>query len=298
MVSKAARRRHETWRRLRRAEAGGRHETLIAGLRAQDELLPRLGREATGVTVRPAAGSPVPCLWFEPDGADPDRLVQFHHGGGYAFGSPASHRVLAGHLAVAAGCPVVSVGYRLAPEHPFPAGRDDAVAVYSWLRRTYPAATIGFAGDSAGAGITLAALLRLRAEAAPLPATVVMSPWVDLQLTGDSLRDNATSDLLLDVADLRRLAAAYAGAADLASAELSPVNADLTGFPALLIQAGGDELLVDDARRLAARATAAGVPVHLEVFPKMQHAFQLSVGTMPEADEAIAEAGEFLRRAK
>src|SRR5436190_17594797 len=115
MVSEAAQRRHETWRRLRAGGAGLPHETSIVELRAQDELLPRLGREAPGVTVRPAVGSPVPCLWFEPDGSDPNRLVQFHHGGGYAFGSPASHRVLGGHLAVAAGCAVVSVAYRLAP---------------------------------------------------------------------------------------------------------------------------------------------------------------------------------------
>lgn len=294
MLSPEARRRHDTWRSLR--TAGQTSHRSVADLRGDDALLPKLGREAEGVTSRPATGSPVPAEWVEPEGTEVDRVIQYHHGGGFVFGSVASHRRIAGHIARAARCRVLSVDYRLAPEHPYPAALDDAVSTYRWLGHVEPSATISLAGDSAGANLTLSTLIRLRDAGDKTPsAGILLSPLADLELSGATESATMATDILIDIDLLWRTAAMYAGDAPLGDPLVSPVNADLAGLPPILIQVGGHELLLDQIVRLARRIREHGGDISLEIYPLMQHTFQLCAGFMPEADDAIDHIGTFLK---
>jgi epsilon-lactone hydrolase len=186
------------------------------------------------------------------------------------------------------GCP---------PEHPHPAGLDDAVAAYAGLLNDNPAARIVIAGESAGGGLAAATLLALRDGGLPLPrAGFLMSPWADLTLSGPSLAGKAAVDPALTPEGLRRRAGDYVAGRDPADDLISPLFGDLAGLPPLLIQAGSHEILLDDATRLAARAAAADVVVTLDVTPGAPHVFQGFAGMLDEADAALGRAGEFLRR--
>ena len=231
-----------------------------------------------------------------PHAAPYDRHVLYLHGGGFIAGSPAVYRHLAWRIALAVGAQILSPDYRLAPEHPFPAALDDAVAAYEWLlAEGVEPHQIGLIGDSAGGGLAFSLLLRLRDAGRPLPAAVVaLSPWTDLALTGASLRRNAKADPMLDVAELPRVARSYLAGVDPRHPWASPIYGDLKGLPPALIQVGSDEILHDDAARLAARLDQAGGSALLEIWPRMPHVWHLFAPMLPEARRAIGHIGRFL----
>jgi acetyl esterase/lipase len=237
--------------------------------------------------------------WLELAAAKhPVRTVLYCHGGGYYFCSPASHRPLVFGLATRSRARTFSLDYRLAPEHPFPAALEDALAAYRRLLTDgTPPESIVIAGDSAGGGLALATLVALRDAGDPLPAAgVLFSPWTDLAATGGTLKTNDGLDPMFCGAAIARAAKFYIGDADPADPYLSPLYADLSGLPPLLIQASSTEVLLDDARRVAERARAAGVAVELEIWPKMPHVWQLWIPFVPEAKEALERAAHFIRR--
>jgi acetyl esterase/lipase len=253
-----------------------------------------------GVTFSDASGDAVPGLWVQPSASDgfADTVIIYLHGGGYAFGTPVGYRNLAGHVARAAGAKTLVPKYRRAPENPFPAGLDDAVTAYETvLKSGVSAEHVAMVGDSAGGGLVLSTLLRLRDQGLPLPAAAaLMSPWTDLEATGESMTTNADLDLMASADGMRTLGSLYAsGAID--DPVASPVRADLTNLCPLFIQVGGHETLLDDSIRLRDKALECGVAVEFEVFPEMQHVFQMGAGHVPEADLAIEKLGAYLRAA-
>jgi acetyl esterase/lipase len=224
-----------------------------------------------------------------------DRVVLHLHGGSYLVGFPALYRDTLWRLAEACRARVACIDYRLAPEHPFPAALDDAVTAYRWLLAQGMApAHIVLSGDSAGGGLVFAALLRLRDERVPLPAAAVaVSPWTDLALTGDSFRAEA-DDPLIPVEAAPQAVALYLAGADPHNPYASPLYGDLAGLPPSLILVGGDDVLRDDARRMAERLRGAGCGVEYELWPGMWHVWPLLARVVPEARAAIARIGEFV----
>jgi len=235
--------------------------------------------------------------WSTVDGADSARTLLYLHGGGYTIGSVRTHRHLVAAISRASGMRVLSLDYRLGPEAPFPAAVEDACTGYRFLlEQGLPASRIAIAGDSAGGGLTAAALLALRDSGDPLPAAgVCLSPWLDLTQSGDSIADRAPRDPMLDRATLERMAAAYLNGADPRAPYASPLFAELRGLPPLLLQVGGAEVLYDDATRFAERAAAAGVDVTLEPWDDMVHVWHAFEASLPEARQAIEHVGGFLR---
>ncbi len=222
-------------------------------------------------------------------------VVLYLHGGSYTMGSPRSHRHLAHAIGSAADASVLVLDYRRPPEAPFPAAVDDAVAAYHYLRATTPIGRITLAGDSAGAGLALALLQRLRATGDPLPvATACLSPWTDLSCSAPSHSSHADRDPVLDPADLRIMAGLYLGGADPADPLASPRWADLTGLPPLLIQVGSEEILRDDASTLDSCARTAGVSTVFEEWPGMFHVWHYYYPILSEGEAAIATVGAFL----
>ena len=218
------------------------------------------------------------------------------HGGAYVVCSPATHRPLTAAFA-RRGFRVVAPQYRLAPEHRFPAALEDAVSVYrGLLAGGGDPARIGVAGDSAGGGLALALLVRLRDLGLPLPAAAALfSPWTDLALTGGTLRSNAARDILFHPVHAARVARHYLGDADPTDPLVSPLYADPSGLPPLLIHVGDSEILLDDSRRVATRAAAAGVEVVFETWPAVPHGWQIACAVLPEARRSVDVAAAFLR---
>ncbi len=248
--------------------------------------------EVTSVVVRG-----VDAEWLRP-GAGGGAVVLYLHGGGYVIGSPRSHRHLAAAIAASASGSALLPHYRRAPEHPFPAAVDDAVAAYRWLIEDngLRPGSIVVAGDSAGGGLTVATLVALRDADVPLPAAgVCLSPWTDLTCSLPSHRTRASVDPIVETSMVSRMASAYLGSADARTPLASPLHADLAGLPPLLIQVGSDEVLLDDATELAARARAAGVDVTLEVWDAMIHVWQWFLPMLDEAQAAVDRIGEFVR---
>lgn len=232
-----------------------------------------------------------------PGPARGDRVLLWLHGGTYVGGSSASHRGLAARLSSAARCTVLTLDYRRAPEHPFPAAVDDAVAAYGELLRDHAASEIAVGGDSAGSALATAVCLSARKTGTALPAGLVLvSPWTDLAFTGPSFSAAEAVDPWMSGPRLRRSAGMYLGAADPRDARASPLYADLRGLPPMLVQVGGDEILLDDATRLADRARAAGVTVDVDVAPGMWHVWHLFAPRLPEGQAAVERAGAWLRR--
>ncbi|MBW0088282.1 alpha/beta hydrolase fold domain-containing protein [Pseudonocardia sp. KRD-184] len=229
-------------------------------------------------------------------GADGPQQVLYLHGGGYKTGSPTSHRALTAHLSRACGAPVHVPAYRLAPEHPFPAAVDDVVAAWRALRAAgHQPQRIAVLGDSAGGGLVMALALRLRAAGEELPGSLgLVSPWLDLDLRSPWVTANSRRDAMLDAGTLAPAAADYRAGAT--APELEPLAADLTGFPPLHVVAGADEVLVGDADALVERARAAGVPVTYTRAAGLWHAYPVFAGLLAEADAAVAELGEAVRR--
>ncbi|KQS98660.1 alpha/beta hydrolase [Cellulomonas sp. Leaf395] len=246
------------------------------------------------VAVAEAMLGGVPALRLEPPDATGAALL-YLHGGGYVIGSARSGAGLATALARRTGAVAYSLDYRLAPEHPFPAALEDGIAAYRALLAGHEAEQVVVAGDSAGAGLALALLVSARDEGLPQPAAVAaMSPWVDLTLTGESLHAKEAEDAIFDAADVASSASRYLGGHDAADPRVSPLLADLSGLPPLLVQVGTNEVLLDDATRLAARAAAAHLDVTLEVVARAPHVFQHFAGRLDEADRALDRAGRFL----
>lgn len=239
----------------------------------------------------------VPVVDVSIAGASTNGVLLYFHGGAYAIGSAASAAGLAADIARRAKVTAVSVDYRLAPEHPYPAAIEDAVAAYRGLLGTGIApSAIVFAGESAGGGLVMATLVALKAAGLPFPAAAyVVSPWADLSLSGDSLKTKAAADPSLTPEGLGRRQIDYVGSGDPRDAKVSAIFADLAGLPPLLIQVGGNEILLDDATRLAARAAASGVRVTLEVTPDVPHVFVAFAGMLEEADAALDSGARFIR---
>jgi epsilon-lactone hydrolase len=223
--------------------------------------------------------------------------VLFLHGGGYATGSIAAYRHFTWRLANAARARVVAIDYRLAPEHPFPAALDDAACAYAWLLATgADPARLAVIGDSAGGGLAFALLLRLADEGSPAPAAIVaLSPWTDLALTGASLRRNARADPMLNPEGVAAYARSYLAGADPRTPYASPLYGDFHSPPPTLIHVGSDEVLRDDAVRMASKLRAVGGDVALEIWWRMPHAWHVFAPILPEARRAIARIGMFLQ---
>jgi monoterpene epsilon-lactone hydrolase len=227
----------------------------------------------------------------------PDRIILHLHGGAFVIGSPSSYRHVTWRMASAACACVVSIDYRLAPEHPFPAALEDAVAAYrSLIADGVDPRHIAVIGDSAGGGLAFAMLLKLRDDGVALPAAAVaLSPWTDLALAGPSVHLHADADPMANVEQIAKAAEHYLAGTDPRTPYASPLYGDPAGLPPTLLQVGSDEVLRDDAVRMADRLQAAGCRVELEVWPRMPHAWHLFAPLLPEADRAIERVGAFVR---
>lgn len=234
--------------------------------------------------------------WIVAPGADNDRVILYLHGGGYVMGSVNTHRAMVARISRAAKAKALSLDYRLAPENPFPAAVEDATAAYRWLlAEGYRPNKVVISGDSAGGGLTLAALLKLRDDKVLLPACAVpISAWTDMQGTGASMKTRADKDPMVASAGLFDMAKAYVGDADPKNPLASPLHGDYTGLPPMLMQVGDAETLLDDSTRVAEKAKAAGVKVDLEVWPEMIHVWHVYAKILPEAQQAIDRIGQYV----
>lgn len=270
----------------------------VAQMRTDIEVLAEVFPPAADVALERVDAGGVPAAWITAPGARPEAVVLYLHGGGYIVGSIVSHRELASRISRAAAARVLLIDYRLAPEHPHPAAVDDATAAYRWLVGTgISPSRIAIAGDSAGGGLTVAALVALRDARQPLPAAAVcISPWVDLEGLGDSMTTKAAADPMVEPGGLHQMAEMYLAGQDPRTPLAAPLYADLSGLPPLLIQVGTAETLLDDSTRLAERARKANVPVTLEVWEDMIHVWHVFAGMLPEGRKAIGAIGSFLGR--
>jgi epsilon-lactone hydrolase len=237
--------------------------------------------------------------WSIVPGSDSSKVILFFHGGGYCSGSIVSHRRMVTEAGRAAGVRTLAVEYRLAPEHPFPAAYDDALKAWRFLRgQGFGGYDIVIGGDSAGGGLTVALVNRLRSETGEAPACAwLVSPWMDLTMSGATMTTKAAVDPLIQEAYLIELANAYVLAGvDRKDPRVSPLSAGLREFPPTLIQVGSAETLLDDATRFAAAAGAADVAVTLEIWPHMIHAFPLWNAHLEPGRRALMQAGAFMRR--
>jgi monoterpene epsilon-lactone hydrolase len=269
----------------------------IAERRAQYERAERVFPTPPDVVIEHVRAPARSAEWLQPPGTRTDAAVLYLHGGGYVIGSPRSHRHLAAAIARAAGTAALVLDYRLAPEHPFPAALEDALAAYQWLLgRGLSPGRIVVAGDSAGGGLTVATLLTARDRGLPQAAAgVCISPWVDLTCGGATYVTKAAVDPIVTRQSVSMMSEAYAGSDDRKAPLISPLYADLRGLPPLLVHVGSDEVLLDDALGLAERARAAGVDVTLEEWPAMIHVWHWFLPMLAEAERAVGVIGSFVR---
>jgi epsilon-lactone hydrolase len=249
-----------------------------------------------GVRVTAAVLGGVPAAEITVDGVEPRHVVLYFHGGVYVLGDAVSAAGLAAQIGRRTDATVISVDYRLAPEHPYPAAVDDALAAYQALLDNGTAPSdIAFAGESAGGGLAIATLVSARDHGLPLPAAAyVMSPYADLTLAGTTMDTKSKADPLLSRENLQARIPDYTAGHDPALALISPIFADLTGLPPLIIQAGTHEVLLDDAVRLARQAATADVAVTLDITPGVPHVFQAYSPILDEAATALDRAGQLL----
>ena len=240
----------------------------------------------------------VPCEWVVAPAADPTLRLLYLHGGGFVSGSGANYLPLAAEISAAAGCAVLLPDYRLAPEHPFPAGLEDCISAYQWMLENgsdgpSPARAVFIAGDSAGGGLTLSTLLALRDRGLPLPAGgIALSAFADLTLASESIRSQAETELYMHPSCLPRFVELYTTPGEAKNPLVSPVFGDYTGIPPLLLQVGEYEVIRDDSLRVAESACAHGVQVQLEVWQGQVHVFQIR--GLPESHEAVAHITRFI----
>ncbi len=266
-------------------------------LRVMFEGLGKLAPLQPDVVGSPVDAGGVPAEWIGAGAPSSGPTLLYLQGGGYTIGSVATYREFTSRLARAVAGRCLVIEYRLAPEHPHPAAVDDALGAYRFLlREGRDPRSIVIAGDSAGGGLTLATLLSARDAALPLPAAaVLLSPWTDLTLSGESMRTKAEADVMLQRAWLESCVADYTAGKPAHAPLVSPLFGHLERLPPLLIQVGTEETLLDDAKRLAERAAKAGVAVELEVWPEMIHIWQFFAAIVPEGQEAVDKIGACVR---
>lgn len=260
-----------------------------------EDLVRPVGREVPASVETVNAGG-VPAAWVSAPEARKDRVILYLHGGGYMIGSLDSHRDICERLSRAARARVLQIDYRLAPEHPFPAALEDAVAAYRWLlEQGVSPNCVAISGDSAGGGLTLATLLSLRESKDRLPAcAALMSPWVDLECNSGTMSSKASEDPLVTAALASGMASAYANGGSLRNPLVSPVHADLAGLPPLMIHIGSSETLLDDSLGIAAHTGAADVDLELKIWRGMIHVFQLFASRLDEGAASLDELGKFI----
>lgn len=270
----------------------------IKGEPQDDESWGHLTREPRGVDYAETDAAAAAAMWAVPHGCADDRVLLCLHGGGFIAGSIYTHRKLYGHLAKAAGVRALIITYPFAPARTHPAQVDAVTAAYRWLLdQGLDPAHVALAGDSAGGGLAITAQQRARQQGLPVPAAALaLSPWVDMEVIGDSYESNRATDGFFYKEVVTGLAALFLGEdGDPRDPLANPLYAELEDLAPLYIQAGGDETLLDDARGLAGRARTAGVEVKLDVFAGQQHTFQIAAGRAPEADDAIQRLAEWVR---
>jgi acetyl esterase/lipase len=269
----------------------------IEQARAAFDAVSNMIRVASDVILEPVDVDGTPGEWISTPDASANRVVLYLHGGGYVIGSIDSHREMISRIARSSAARALAIDYRLAPEHPFPAAVEDATKAYRWLlKQGVSPENIVISGDSAGGGLTVAALLALRDAGDPLPAAAAcISPWTDLEITGETMITKADVDPMIRPEDAKGGAERYHGATDPSHPLISPIRADLSGLPPLLIQVGTSEVLLSDSTRLAERAKAAGVDVTIEQWDEMIHVWHFFAFMLPEGHQAIQRIGEFVR---
>ncbi|OFW59973.1 MAG: hypothetical protein A2W01_08695 [Candidatus Solincola sediminis] len=275
-----------------------RGETPVENARVEFErLMSSYTGDLADVTREEAICSGVPASWILTPHAIYNRVVLYFHGGGFTMGSVQSHLEILSRISRPLSARVLAIDYRLAPEHPFPAAIEDCVSAYRWLLRSgISPDQMVLAGSSAGAGLVMSTLLMLRDCNDPQPAAAVcLCPFVDMTLQGDSLTANHGRDWVTK-SRVEAIVETYLAGADPAQPLASPVLADLSGLPPILIQAGRNEILVDDARRLAAYASSDGVQIELDIWPEMIHMWQLFAAAIPEGAEAIEKMAKLLKK--
>ena len=285
-------------RRWLKPRLAGTTDIALARQRSARARLPV--KPEAGWRIRTQTGSAVNGEWIEPIAADHkawQRCILYLHGGGYILLSPMTHRPITTRLAAWSEARLFALDYRLAPEHPFPAAVDDALAAYhALLGQGIKPDRIVVAGDSAGGGLALALLLALRDAGEPLPAgAVLFSPWTDLAATGRSIVENAQSDAFLTGTLIAPVARYYLGDAPATNPLASPFYGDLTGLPPLLFQVSDSEVLLDDSRRVVENAKRAGVDVTLRIWHGLPHVWQYFARILPEGKRALDEAAMFIR---
>lgn len=266
--------------------------------RELDDVTARMQHPPGGTRVAPVTVHGLPAEWVHGPGAASDAAILYLHGGAFVMGSPATHRELAARISRAARAGVLSLGYRLAPDFPFPAALEDVKTTYRWLlQRGYPPTRVVIGGDSSGGGLALQTLLALREENVPPPcAAFFMSPVTDwVALDGESFTTRAGLDPVVSLEQCRHTAALYVGSRA-TDPLLRPAEMDLTGLPPLWIHVGDHEVLLSDAERFADRAVRAGVDVDFRAWPGMWHVFQAAARWVPEARQSLDALGSFLRR--
>jgi epsilon-lactone hydrolase len=266
--------------------------------RAQTEAFAAAFVAPPGVRFQAGNLGGVPCEWVLPAEGSPTPIFMHFHGGGYVMGMPAASRTLTSQLALSRAMRVVSVDYRLAPEHPFPAAVEDAVAAYrALLHSGISAKYVAFGGESAGGGLTIAALIAARDEGLPMPAcAVVVSPWTDMTCKAASFDAKALTDPLLTRKSLSDMAAAYLGGANPRTPLASPNFGDLRRLPPLLIHVGSEEVLLDDAMALLDAARGQGVDATIEIWEDMIHVWHMFHPMLPQSGEAIEQLARFMRK--
>ncbi|WP_442579416.1 alpha/beta hydrolase [Mesorhizobium sp. ASY16-5R] len=254
---------------------------------------------APDIRFEPATVGGCAAEWSLAPGSDATKILLYFHGGGYCSGSIKSHRGMVGEAGRAARVRTLALGYRLAPENPFPAALDDATAAFEFLlAQGFAPNRIAIGGDSAGGGLSLALMQRLRDAGKPLPATAwLVSPWVDLEMTGATMDSKAAIDPLIHRDYLEQLATNYLAGHDPRDPLVSPLHADLSGLPPVLVQVGSAETLLDDAARIAGKLGTADVPTRLEVWPHMIHAWHLWQANLTAGRQATQSAGRFIAEA-
>ncbi|WP_097459337.1 alpha/beta hydrolase [Mangrovitalea sediminis] len=270
----------------------------MVAYRLCSRLAPLLVRPLQGCDVAPTCLDGFKAHWLAHGRQCDARVILYFHGGGYVIGSNRTHLELAGRLAQAARAQVMMLEYRLAPENPFPAALEDAVAAYRYLLdRRVDASRIVLAGDSAGGGLAISAAMRLRDQGFPGPAGVVaMSPWLDLTCEQAANSPARARDPLISAQRIRYLARQYAGEHPLDHPGVSPFFGNIAGLPPLLVQVGADEALSAECEAFAVRARGEGVEMDLQVWPEMFHVWQFAAGLLPEGREALQQIGEFVCR--
>lgn len=281
---------------IRRLSLFGTKEIDMLTLRKRIEIMALRSKIHPGVHVEEVNAGGVPSEWLTPHGAPDDCALMYIHGGAWFMGSTRTHRALVARLAHASRIRALSINYRLAPEHPFPAGLEDCLSAYDWLlSRGVPAEQIVVAGDSAGGNLTLALLVALRDAGKPLPAgAVCLSPATDLTPSGEWEKARERHDPFFSDLGENTIIEDYVAGKDPCAPLISPINADLTGLPPLLLHVGDNEVLLDCVVRFAGRAKEAGVNADLVVWPGMFHVFHMFEPFLPEARRANDQIADFI----